>query len=337
MRRRARLAGVLAIAAAGCGGGRADGPAGETRLRVLIQPFMAHAPLLLADAEGYFAEQGIEVEFVRLTENSSALPMLIDGSLDVLTGGPTAAILNAMARGLPVRAVAEKSYFRSGGCSRGGMVIRKTLLDEAAGAPPRVRRISIDKSPQQVYLVEKMLEHAGIDRDSIEFRYVLNAPEMDALSAGTLDAALAGEPWLTLNLERGAVQWIRAEDVLPDVQFSFIYFGPTLLNGDPDIGRRFLVAYLEGVRQFEQGKTPRNLEVLARVTGDGADMIGKMCWPAFKMDGHIDFGGVRGFADWAVAQGLVDRPITESEFWDPAFLQTANRTFAAPQATPPEK
>src|SRR3970282_54166 len=136
MRRRPWIAGLVAIAAAGCGGARADGQAGQTRLRVLLEPFMSHAPLLLADAEGYFAKQGIEVEFVRLTENSSALPMLIDGSLDVLSGGPTAAILNAMARGLPVRAVAEKSYFRSGGCSRGGMVIRKALLDEAAGAPP---------------------------------------------------------------------------------------------------------------------------------------------------------------------------------------------------------
>lgn len=337
MRMRLQSVASLLLLVAGCAGAQGDGPAGRTRLRVLVQPFLSHAPLLMADAEGYFAEQGLDVEFVRLSDNSSALPMLIDGSLDVLTGGPTPAILNAMGRGLPVRAVAEKGYFRIGGCSRGGLVIRKSLLDDAIGGTPAVRRVSIEKSPQQRYLVEKMLVYAGIDPDSVQFLYIFHAPEMEALNDGTLDAALAGEPWLTLNVERGAVQWIRIEDVVPDAQFSFVYFGPSLMNGDPDIGRRFLVAYLKAVRDFEQGKTPRNLELLARITGDGADMVRKMCWPPFRVDGRIDFRGVRDFAAWAVGRGFVDREIGETEFWDPSFLEAANRTLAAPPATTQEK
>ncbi len=337
MTARLRMVASLGLLVTGCVGARGDAPAGRTRLRVLVQPFLSHAPLLMADAEGYFAEQGLEVEFVRLSDNSSALPMLVDGSLDVLTGGPTPAILNAMARGLPVRAVAEKGYFRTGGCSRGGLVIRKALLDDATGGVPAVHRVSIEKSPQQRYLVEKMLEHVGIDPDSIQFLYILHAPEMEALSDGTLDAALAGEPWLTLNVERGAVQWVRVEDVEPDAQFSFVYFGPNLMNGDPDIGRRFLVAYLKAVREFEQGKTPRNLELLSRITGDGADMIRKMCWPPFREDGRVDFRGVRDFAAWAVERGLVDRKVPEAGFWEPSFLEAANRTLGAPPAAAQEK
>jgi NitT/TauT family transport system substrate-binding protein len=337
MTRRVGPAALLALALSGCGGTPGERLVGMTRLRVLVQPFLSHAPLLIADAEGYFARQGIEVEFVRLSDNASALPMLIDESLDVLTGGPTPAILNAMARGLPVRAVAEKSYFRADGCSRSGMVIRRVLLDSAAGAPPAVRRVSIEKSPQQVYLVERMLEHAGVDPDSVQFLYIQHAAEMEALSAGTLDAALAGEPWITLNVERGAVQWIRAEDVLPDAQFSFLFFGPGLLNADPAIGQRFLAAYLEGVRQFERGRTPENLEILNRITGEGADLTASMCWPPFKVDGRIDFRGVRDFAAWAVTRGLVERVIDETEFWEPAYLEAAHRLLAAQPATSAEK
>jgi NitT/TauT family transport system substrate-binding protein len=291
---------------------------------------MSHAPLLIADAEGYFAEQNLEVEFVRLADPNNAMPMLLDGGVDVLTGGPTPAILNAMARGLPVRAVAEKGYLRAQGCSRAGLVIRKPLLEAANGGVPAVRRISMDKAPQQLYLVEKMLAAAGLRMSDLDQKFVLHAPEMEALADGTLDAALAGEPWLTLNLERGhVVQWVRAEDVLPDAQLSFIYFGPNLLERDVSIGARFLAAYLKGVRLYEEGKTERNLELLARVTGDGQEMIEKMCWPAFVLDGRIDYSALRDFQQWAIERDLVEAVVEEAEFWDPKYLKAANDALSA--------
>ena len=320
---------LLALVAA-CGGRGDSGPAGPTRLRVLVQPFMSHAPLLIADAEGYYAEQNLAVEFVRLSDPNNAMPLLLDGGIDVLTGGPTPAILNAMSRGLRVRAVAEKGYLRKEGCSRAGLVIQKNLITAANGGVPRIRRISLDKAPQQLYLVEKMLMAAGLQLKDLDQRFVLHAPELDALADGALDAALVGEPWLTLNLERGhVVQWVRAEDVLPDAQMSFVYFGPSLLNADPDIGTRFLIAYLKAVRQYEEGKTERNLQLLARVTGDGEDMIHKMCWPAFVLDGRIDYTALEDFQAWAVERELVENVVTESQFWDPTFLNAANRALSA--------
>jgi ABC-type nitrate/sulfonate/bicarbonate transport system substrate-binding protein len=304
-------------------------PAPErTRLRVFVQPFLSSAPLLLAEAEGYYAEQNLEVEFVRLNDAAAAIPMLLNGTIDVLPGGPSPGVLNAMARGLPVRAVANKGYYRRGGCSRGGIVIRKDLLAATGRAgQPRIRRISIDRQPQMQYTVERMLASKGYRLRDLEVLYIPHLPEMEALADGSLDAALSGDPWLTPTLERGIAElWIRFEDVLPDTEFSFLYFGPSLLEGNPDAGRRFLVAYLRAVRQFEEGKTQRNLEILARVTEENAEALPRMCWPAFHTEG-VNLAGVMDFQAWAIERKFIDRAATIEEFWEPSFLESANQVL----------
>jgi hypothetical protein len=130
-------------------------------------------------------------------------------------------------------------------------------------------------------------------------------------------------------LDEGVVGlWVSLEDVLAGAQFSFVYFGPNLLEKDPDTGRRFLVAYLKAVRQLEEGKTEKNLAVLERVTEEGAENLQRMCWPAYHADGHIDFKGVKDFQDWALKKGFIERAVTEKEFWDPRFLEHANGVLA---------
>jgi NitT/TauT family transport system substrate-binding protein len=300
-----------------------------TTLRVFVQPFLSHAPLLVADAEGYLAEQGIRVEFLRLHDPAAAIPMLVNGELDVLPGGASAGLLNAMTRGLPVRAVAGKGYFRTGGCSRGGMVLRTALAREGAAGLERVRRISIDRQPQQHYVVEKMLASVGLQLQDLEVLYIPHLPEIEALSKGTLDAALAGDPFLSTIIERGvAVRWISEEDVLPDAQFSFLFFGPTLLQKDRDVGRRFLVAYLKAVRQLEEGKTERNLAVLGRVTQEGTDALQRMCWPSYHSDGRFGLQDIADFQAWALKRKLIDRVATAEEFSESGLLAQANAALA---------
>ena len=326
MTRRMRTCAAAALAAlfAACSRGESKPPV--TTLRVFVQPFLSHAPLLVAQEEGYFAQQGLNVQFVRLSDPAAAIPMLINGTLDVMPGGASPAVLNAITRGLPVRAVSDKGYNRAGGCSRGGIVLRSDLARKGATGRASVHRISIDKQPQQQYLVEKMLASVGLQLKNLQVLYIPHLPELDAMSKGAIDAALIGDPYLTMMLDRkAAVQWVRLEDVFPNMQFSFLFYGPTLLQKNPDAGRRFLIAYLKAVRQLEEGKTPHNLEVVSRVTAEGtAEEVKRMCWPSYFPDGHIELKDVADFQEWALKRKLIDRVATAEEFFEPKFLAQAN-------------
>ncbi len=40
-----------------------------------------------------------------------------------------------------------------------------------------------------------------------------------------------------------------------------LYYGPAFTDTNPEVGRRSMVAYLQGVRQYNQGKTDRNIGI----------------------------------------------------------------------------
>ena len=69
------------------------------KLKVLVAPFLGYAPFFIAMEEGYFAEQGLEIEFVKMGGTIEAIPALAQGKLDVLSGDISIGILNAIARG----------------------------------------------------------------------------------------------------------------------------------------------------------------------------------------------------------------------------------------------
>ena len=54
------------------------------KLRTFHMPYIASAPLLIAEEEGYFTEQGLQIEYVRMTDAVLGLPALIKGDLDCI-------------------------------------------------------------------------------------------------------------------------------------------------------------------------------------------------------------------------------------------------------------
>jgi NitT/TauT family transport system substrate-binding protein len=117
-----------------------------------------------------------------------------------------------------------------------------------------------------------------------------------------------------------------AGKIIPDFQFACLVYGPSLLEENPDLGRQFMIAYLAAVRQYNEGKSERNLEILARRTGLDRAFLLRACWPAFRADGRIRTQSIMDFQDWGMSRDFLDRPVAIEEFWDPRFVEEAQRT-----------
>src|SRR5690625_7713002 len=99
MRRRSLLgllaAGTAAPALAACGsavtgedpaeGGEGDSEGGTVRVGHLSSSLFT--PLYVADAMGYFAEEGITIELVPIQSGQDGIPMLSNDQLDVMVAG----------------------------------------------------------------------------------------------------------------------------------------------------------------------------------------------------------------------------------------------------------
>lgn len=308
-----------------------------TTVKVSAAPFLSYAPFFIAADEGYFQEQGLEVEFVRFAHSPEAVPALTQGDIDVAGGFMSVSMFNAMARGSNLRIVADRSYADPEGCTYAGLIARQALMDagELRGTP-RLEglRFGINEASIEGYYVEKLLQEAGLTLNDVEAEEIPESTMADALAKDSLDVVATSEPWVTrLSDAEQATVWLPVQEVIPDSQFAFLLYGPTLLEEDPGIGERFMVAYLKTARQLNEGKTERNLEILAEHTELEKDLLEQACWPAFRDGGKINGQSVLDFQDWAVDKGYLDQLITEEQFWDPSFVEHAKQILDASSET----
>ena len=88
-----------------------------------------------------------------------------------------------------------------------------------------------------------------------------------------------------------------------------------------------MVAYLKTMRQYNQGKTERNLEIIAKHTDLDKDILKQACWPTFRESGKINIQSLFDFQAWAVEQDYLAGTIKEDRFLDSRFIEHANRVL----------
>ena len=305
-----------------------DVPPPPDHVRAVVVPILMTAPFHIAQEEGYFADENLEVEFVRLTRNIDAIPALAQGQVDAGTGQLTIAMLNAIAGGARIRAVVGNGHLAPDGCTFHGIVVRRDLVEATESTGPELfhgRRVELDIALPHAYWFEKVLQPAGLTLDDIEIVNVPTAATVDAFVTGAFDATGVTEPRITQILESGqAVLWKGAEEVVPDYQQNLIFFGSNLLDERPEVGERFIKALLRGIEQYNLGKTERNLEILEGAMRLSREELATMCWVSMYADGRMHPEGFVGYQEWAMQRGLVDHVLSADELIDTRFLDSAS-------------
>jgi ABC-type nitrate/sulfonate/bicarbonate transport system substrate-binding protein len=312
-----RLAVMALLLTAGCaareGGAR-------PQVRAAVQRYLAHTVAHIGVAESLFAAEGLDVEMVHLGGPAEALPLLLSGQIDVIFGSLTPGAISAMARGEPVRIVAVRNVFDSTRCASAGIV--ESL---ARPAPPRQAPVlSLERDLAWQYLTERTLTLAGHSIEAFRRMTVPNVAEIEGLRDGTIDFALTGEPWLTRTQAAGvARRWLSMDSLMHGESYSYIFFGPTLLGEGRRHGEAFMRAYLAAAARFAQGANPRNLDIVAGVTGEPRDQLARTCWPAVSADGRLDPHAILTFQRWARHKGYIDREAAIGQVWDSSFVTAA--------------
>jgi NitT/TauT family transport system substrate-binding protein len=301
------------------------------KVKVVIVPFLSYAPFFIAQDEGYFVEQNLDVEFVNLTSATQAVPSLISGEIDVLPTPINTSHLNAVARGARIRVVADKGRYVPNHCVADALVVRASLLKERAlnsAADLKGLKIALSPANYSNFLVETYLTSNGLTLDELQVVNLNADTARQAIEQGSIDAAVLGEPALTSDVAAGrVVVWRTGDQLTPNTQLSMLLYGPNLLDKNPDVGRRFMLAYFKAVQQYNQGATDRNLDIVVKYTKQDRALLKKACWQWITADGSIDVASISRFADWAVSKKLIDRAPSIDEIWDHSFSDYANQVL----------
>lgn len=305
---------VVALAALGCASHPDTAPLRKVRLS--FNPHISWAPLMIARDEGFFRDEGLDVEFVPAMQVEETLVALITGDIDVRPGPIHAAFLSAVAKGARVRIVAGSGILARDACTYFGIVIRPGL--DTSGKPV-IKRLRTSQDGSTRYIVTRMLEGRGMSLDGIETTRIQNPVVALSLENGSLDAAAITEPALTRVAKVGTL-WLSAQDALPDFQWSVLAFSDRLVTKDRDTGIRFLRAYHRAVTQYRLGKTDRNVQIIADGTGETPEHVREACWPVFTADSRVNWESIDAFQRWATAQGFMETVVPQSAAYDSTLV-----------------
>jgi NitT/TauT family transport system substrate-binding protein len=294
-------------------------------LKVVVLPYTSYGPFFIAQEEGYFAEQSLTVEFTRFESGTAPMPILIQGDIDVLGSGPNVSLFNAIAQGSNLKIVADKGYLASVGCTYMALLATPAWIERYNASPEealRGARVSIDPTNFEAFMFTKVLTDAGLTFDDVIPQDIAPPSLAEAVQNDAVDIISIGDPWITRLLDTGLVTiWKPYQEIVPDMQFGVVLFGPSLLDQNPELGSRFMTAYLKGVAQYNTGKTDRNLEIMAQYTELAVELLQRACWPPMNETGMISTTTVDEFQNWALSKDLLDEVIPVDSYWDPTFVQ----------------
>ncbi|MEW5938267.1 MAG: ABC transporter substrate-binding protein [Chloroflexota bacterium] len=297
-------------------------------IKIGVLNYISHAPMFIARDEGYFAEQGLDVELVDFGSTTTlVIPSLLSGELDISSTAMSVGFFNAVAQGGNLKWVADKGFYDPNNCVTDAFVISAAMA--AAGEPTadtiRGKVMVFPPGDTFEYMADTLLASYGLTQADVKPTLVADSPaRIEGLKNGSIDISILGEPWISrAKAEAGAVAQWPLSSIAPGVSGAMIAFGPNVLEKNPDVGVRFMVAYLKAIQKFNEGKSDRTVEIISAYTKLEPEKVKNSCWTSFRPDGMIDTAGLMAFQEWGLGKGYINSKVELDQVWTSEFLEQA--------------
>ncbi|MDF2117299.1 ABC transporter substrate-binding protein [Roseiarcaceae bacterium H3SJ34-1] len=308
----------------------------QAAIKVGVIGAISDAGFYIADKKGYFKDEGLSVEIVDFRDSAQMVALLGTGQLDVGAGAPSASLYNSVARGIDIRAVADKgSMPKDYGYTV--LVVRKELVDD--GRYKSIKDLRDLKLGSQTpggaatALLDRGLKKAGLTFKDMEIAYMGHPQLALAIDSAAIDAAFITEPNATNAVRLGrSVKVMRGDEVYPDQQLAVVLYAGRFAK-QTATARKFMVAYLRGVRLYNDALShgrmagPRANEVIS-ILAASADVhvpeVYREIVPAgCNPDGKMNVASMQADLDMLRDQGLVTEDVKASQLVDASFAEAA--------------
>jgi ABC-type nitrate/sulfonate/bicarbonate transport system substrate-binding protein len=303
-----------------------------TKVKVGQFSSVSDAGIYVAMEKKYFAEQGIEVELVRVDSGATMVTELVNGNLDVSGGSPGAGLYNAVRQGIATKIVADKGSTLPGH-GYFAFLVRKDLAGQIKTAADFKGRTLVvtghQRGASSEVTIGKALAGAGLKESDLRMINMTFPDIVAALGTGKADIGVVAEPLVTQAIEKGiAVLWKRADEIYPNQQYGALMYGPGII-GKPDLARKFMVAYLKGVRFYNDalsGKASKDelAQILIKHTSvKDPEIYKKMVYPGLHPNGTLNVAGMDFDVKWWAANGRMKEAIDPSRLVDMSYAEYA--------------
>jgi NitT/TauT family transport system substrate-binding protein len=314
---------VLVVSACGgddedaAGGGSGSGGAETARVKVGILPISNVAPLYLGVQQGFFRDEGLEIEPAPAQSGNEIVTAMVSGDLQFAFLGYVPA-MSAASKGLPVKLVANADNGAEDAKDEWTVIVveKGSPIRDVGDLAGKTIAVNALKGVGEV-VIKAALEKRGVDPDSIELLEV-PFPEMPAaLQRGRVDAIWAPEPFLTSVLGDGG----------REIEAPLTTLGKLFPNGTYATTEQYLGENEEVVERFQRAITKSldyatqhpdearaTIPEFTQIPPEVAKKIRLPLWPS-----EIDRAQLEDLAELSVQYGVIEKaPPLDELIWEGA-------------------
>ncbi len=283
---------VMALAAAGCGGDDEGGdpgtPAQPEKVKIGLIPIADVAPVFVGIEQGFFKEQGLELEPQFAAGGAAITPAVISGDFDIGFSN-TISLLIASSKGLPVQIVSQGVL--------GGPDLSKPWADLLV---PKDGPVKTPKDLEGKTIavntlnnicgvtINATLEEKGVDVSTLKYTEVPFPEMVAALEKGRVAGACVVEPFVS----QGKAAGMKGIDpfyaaTAPNLTVATYFASKQLIESKPELIDRFKTA-MEQSLEYAQQHPDEVRAALPEYTKIPAETAQKINLPSWEADLHED-------------------------------------------------
>ena len=295
-------------------------------LKVAGHTTMLGIVLEIAKEQGYFEQEGVNVDLQQVESSKVSMPALANGDLDVVIGSIAAGSFSHLSKNKDLRIIADGARVIP------TIVIRKDLANDIKNIEDLKGRIFITprEGSASYYALARILETEGLSINDIEPKYLQEEESIAAFETKQIEAGIVNEPYATYLTERGLVIKFNSAKIKPifpkNGQQHMILFATTQTLQKEDAIKKFLRAYKKAAEYYNKaldGKEPERskvIEIASKVYGNEPAIIDKSQWPTISINVIPDVLYLNETQDYYLENGLIDERVNLNEKVDLRFL-----------------
>jgi NitT/TauT family transport system substrate-binding protein len=331
---------MLAALAAAASGAAVRVPAGAQTLETVTASKFAlasDAPLMIADAKGYFRDAGIRMNWTTFPSSQQVIAPLATGQLDAAGASCNAGLFNAIGRGSGIKIVSTRGVSTPGHGSL-PLVVRADLVTSGRFKSLKdLRGLKIaepGKGSSNMVILQKFLARGGVPYNEVEHVYLGFAEQVAAFKNKSIDASCLIEPYATLVQREGIARKIMGDDVVfPNDEISVLLYSKNFMTQRPEVARGFTVAYVRALRYFHDAlggshlTGPTSNDVIAILQENlklpDPSVLREMTAQSVNPDGYVNVKILQELYDAYERNGLIENPTSVPGAVDMSFVAAA--------------
>jgi len=220
----------------------------------VVQGRPDQAPFELGFRRGYFTQQGFDVQTVLIPTGAEALQAIATNQAQFGPTSPSAAVFNAINRGIDLRLVADADHLEGAADTTLSIMVRADLASSVKSmADLKGKNVAVGGAPGSVgdFFIARAAQKDGITPDDMQLSYLSLGDISAALANGKVDAAMLTEPIVTQLKAQGIASVLYPGGaIIPGSHLAvFCYSAP--FAAQPEAATRFMIALLQGIRDYD--------------------------------------------------------------------------------------